>query len=373
MRAAKQSSVLHPIHEIAACQTVGAGAPAAVAESVIREQVLDCYLGDLGNGELSLRSVWPADDVRQGHSSGAGSRSGRRSLKVVVLEMRLHRGQSRGRVVLERQVPEAGELIAGERSQARRVSGSGDGSVVGSRRQRVVGKGWRRGSRRVGGVGPRPLGVSHSTRVVVVVGLIVGVRARHVVRGERWEVASGAVHSVAVVGVVTRVVVRRSSEGLTLNLSSGLGQHGNVTTSVVVNSRDGKSKCRVRVGRRDIGGGQSGCGSRADGLGSGRRRHHSIGKHVRREALLLVHLMLLLLLVLLSSLVASPRVRVVVNTGVAGELIRARELLAAAGELAGMRLLASVSADVSSLMLETVEGLVAERALVRSRQLVGAL
>ena len=119
--------------------------------------------------------------------------------------------------------------------------------------------------------------------------------------------ASGAVHSVAIVGVVTRVVVRRSSESLTLNLSSGLGQHGNVTTSVVVNSRDGKSKCRVRVGRRDIGGGQSGCGSRADCLGSGRRRHHSIGKHVRRE-LLLVHLMLLLLLVLvlLSSLVASP-------------------------------------------------------------------
>lgn len=95
--------------------------------------------------------------------------------------------------------------------------------------------------------------MSHSARVVVVVGLIVGVRAGHVVRGERREVASGAVHSVAVVGVVTRVVVRRSSEGLTLNLSSGLGQHGNVTTSVVVNSRDGESKCRVRVGRRDIG------------------------------------------------------------------------------------------------------------------------
>lgn len=210
---------------------------------------------------------------------------------------------------------------------------------------------------------------------MVVARLIVGVRARHVVRRERWEVASGAVHAMAIVGVVTRVVVRRSSEGLTLNLSSGLGQHGNVTTSVVVNSRDGKSKCRVRVGRRNIGRGQSGCGSRADGLGSGRRRHHSIGKHVRREALLLVHLMLLLLLVLvlLSSLVASPRVGVVVNAGVAGELIRARKLLAAAGELAGMRLLASVSTDVSSLMLEAVEGLVAERALVRSRQLVGAL
>jgi len=59
-----------------------------------------------------------------------------------------------------------------------------------------------------------------------------------------------------------------------------------------------------------------------------------------------------------------------VNARVAGELIRSRELLAAAGELAGVRLLASVSADVSSLMLEAVEGLIAERALVRSGQLI---
>jgi len=80
-----------------------------------------------------------------------------------------------------------------------------------------------------------------------------------------------------------------------------------------------------------------------------------------------------MLLSVLLSLVASPRVGVVVNAGMAGELIGARELLAAAGELAGMRLLASVSADVTSLVLEAVEGLIAERALVRSRQLVGGI
>jgi hypothetical protein len=59
-----------------------------------------------------------------------------------------------------------------------------------------------------------------------------------------------------------------------------------------------------------------------------------------------------------------------VNARVACELIRSRELLAAAGELAGVRLLSSVSADVSSLMLEAVEGLIAERALIRSGQLI---
>jgi hypothetical protein len=48
-----------------------------------------------------------------------------------------------------------------------------------------------------------------------------------------------------------------------------------------------------------------------------------------------------------------------VNARVASKLIGSRELLAATRELAGVRLLASVSADVTSLMLEAVEGLVA--------------
>jgi hypothetical protein len=58
---------------------------------------------------------------------------------------------------------------------------------------------------------------------------------------------------------------------------------------------------------------------------------------------------------------------------VAGELVGTGELLAAAGELAGMGLLARVGADVTSLVLKTVESLVAERALVGARQLVGVL
>jgi hypothetical protein len=80
------------------------------------------------------------------------------------------------------------------------------------------------------------------------------------------------------------------------------------------------------------------------------------------------------MLLLLSSLVASTRVRVVVNSRVTGELVGSGELLAAARELAGVRLLAGVSADMSRLVLKTVEGLVAERALVRAREFArGAL
>jgi hypothetical protein len=171
---------------------------------------------------------------------------------------------------------------------------------------------------------------------------------------------------------VVVAVVRRSSQSLTLNLSSSLGQHGNVTAAVVVNRRNRQGKGRVGVRRRHIRWSQCRARRGPDGLGRGRRRHHPIGHHVRRKALLLVHLVLLLL-VCLGRLVTSPWVRVVVNARVACELIRSRELLAAAGELAGVRLLSSVSADVSSLMLEAVEGLIAERTLVRSGQLIWVL
>ena len=70
---------------------------------------------------------------------------------------------------------------------------------------------------------------------------------------------------------------------------------------------------------------------------------------------------------LLLTLVASSRVRVVVNARVTGQLIRAGELLGAPGELAGMGFLSSVSTNVSRLVLQAVEGLLAEGALVRSR------
>lgn len=51
-----------------------------------------------------------------------------------------------------------------------------------------------------------------------------------------------------------------------------------------------------------------------------------------------------------------------------GEFVGSAEALCASGELASVGFLASVGADVSSLMLEAVEGLVAERTLVRSRE-----
>lgn len=147
-------SALHPIHKIAASQAPGRGTPAAVAEPVVRQEVLNGHLGDLGNGQLPLRPIRSTDDVSQRHSSRPGGGGRRRRLELVVLEVGLHRGKRRRRVVMERQVPEARELVAGERSQARRMGRRGDGSVVRGRRQRVMGEGGRGGSRGIGGVGP---------------------------------------------------------------------------------------------------------------------------------------------------------------------------------------------------------------------------
>lgn len=136
-------SALHPIHEVAASQTSRRRTPAAVAESVVRQHVLDSHLGDLRNGELPLRSVRSADDVGQRHSSGPGGCGRRRSLELAVLQVGFHRCERGCGVVLERQVPEAGELVAGERSQARRMGRRSDGGVVWGRRQRIMGKGGR--------------------------------------------------------------------------------------------------------------------------------------------------------------------------------------------------------------------------------------
>lgn len=71
---------------------------------------------------------------------------------------------------------------------------------------------------------------------------------------KRRQMASRAMHSVTKVRVMTVViaVVRRSSQSLTLNLSSSLGQHGNVTAAIVVNRRNRQSKGRVGVGGRHI-------------------------------------------------------------------------------------------------------------------------
>ena len=73
------------------------------------------------------------------------------------------------------------------------------------------------------------------------------------------------------------------------------------------------------------------------------------------------------------SLVASPRIRIVVDTGVSSQFVRPRELLAATGILAMMRFFSSVSSDVPGLMLQAVKGLVTEWAFVRSGELLGAV
>jgi len=70
---------------------------------------------------------------------------------------------------------------------------------------------------------------------------------------------------------------------------------------------------------------------------------------------------------------ASSRVGVVVNSRVPGEFIRAREALGAPGKSTGVWLFSRVRPDVTSLVLETVEGLVAERALVGTREVLSRL
>ena len=71
-----------------------------------------------------------------------------------------------------------------------------------------------------------------------------------------------------------------------------------------------------------------------------------------------------------STAIAAPAVGVAVDAGMAGQLVGAGEAFAAAGELAGVGLLPRVGPDVSSLMLEAVEGLGAHGALVGSREVV---
>lgn len=58
---------------------------------------------------------------------------------------------------------------------------------------------------------------------------------------------------------------------------------------------------------------------------------------------------------------------------VPSQLVRARESLCAAGKGAGVRLLARVGSDVASLVLQAVEGLVAERALVGPGKILSGL
>lgn len=70
------------------------------------------------------------------------------------------------------------------------------------------------------------------------------------------------------------------------------------------------------------------------------------------------------------GLVIPSGIRVVVDSRVTGELIGATKAFGAARELAGMRLLTRVRANVSGLMLQAVEGTVAKGALVRAREIL---
>lgn len=172
--------LLGAIHQVTAGETARGRAAAAVA--LLREKILHSNLGRLGHGELSLAAVWAAENVSERHAGGALSiallqnrRKGRR------LQVRLHGGQS-GRVVLQRQIAQARQLIAGEGAEARRVSRRGNGRMVRSGRKRVMGKGGRRRRGRVGRVGARALDVADSTVVVIVAVVFARMGSRHVVR-----------------------------------------------------------------------------------------------------------------------------------------------------------------------------------------------
>jgi len=62
--------------------------------------------------------------------------------------------------------------------------------------------------------------------------------------------------------------------------------------------------------------------------------------------------------------VVASTVGVGVDASVSSQLVRATEAFRAPGKRAGMGLLAGVCADVPGLMLETMEGLIAERTFV---------
>jgi hypothetical protein len=72
----------------------------------------------------------------------------------------------------------------------------------------------------------------------------------------------------------------------------------------------------------------------------------------------------------LVGLIVAAGVGVIVYPRVTSEFVRSAEAFTTARELAGMRLLACMSADVSCLVFQAVEGSVAERTLVRARQVL---
>lgn len=117
--------------------------------------------------------------------------------------------------------------------------------------------------------------------------------------------------------------------------------------------------------RRDVWGSHLGYGRRAsDGL-AGRGHHVGSASHGgiltgssgggRCEVL---------------SLVAAARVGVVVDARMASEFVGTAEAFSATRELAGMRLLASVRPNMTSLVLQAVESPVAKRTFVGTGQIL---
>jgi len=212
----------------------------------------------------------------------------------------------------------------------------------------------------------------------VVIIILVGVRTGHGVGRERGEVIPAAVTAVAVVWVVSAGSVVRMMGGehaaLAFDLGCGGGQHvdgaviraPSLTPAVV--SHAGSVVLGVAgkgVRRGDVG--------RANGGGRGGSRHVLVGRgHHLGHGGAVLHAILDGLVHLLC-LVTPSRVGVVVYPRVAGQLVGAGEAFGAAVELAGVRLLAGMGANVSGLMLETVEGFIAQGTLVGSGQILSVL
>lgn len=220
----------------------------------------------------------------------------------------------------------------------------------------------RRRRSRVGRVGSGLLRMPQRM-VVVVIMLLVRMRPRHVVGCQRWEVASGVVHAMRIVGMMPRAVVVRSEAVVALDLLGGIGKNTNIHVvarkrtaahaSAVVQRSLGECILRIRVRRRHVWRDECRVGRTLDRSWSSGRRHHRVRSQSRSHVVRS-----------LRVLISSPRVRVVVYPRVSSELVRAGELLAATRELAGMWLLTRVRPDMPRLVLQTVESLIAERALV---------
>lgn len=211
----------------------------------------------------------------------------------------------------------------------------------------------------------------------IVVLVLVRMRPAHAlgnrVGRERWQ-ATGGAREPRTKGIMTG----GSSEVVALDLRSSSCEqvdiHPRRSTVAVTRIRThtcAQMRCivGVRVWRRHVRGSNLRDWRRtSDGL-AWRRHHRGSGiKHTgiltsrcsRRRSDML-------------GFVTSSRVGVVVNAGVASQFIGTTEAFGAAWELAGMRFLARVRANVTSLMLETMKSPVAKRTLVRTREVLSRL